>query len=108
MRIASLSVLLVLTSVTVAQARCADDMKDVRLQVERAQRSNPTPQSAAAANELKRYSDQSGTADEVDCYNTIARVERILKASPVVGDVRPGEPASTVNEPVRSLEEQAK
>jgi hypothetical protein len=108
MRIASLSVLLVLASVAAAEARCTDDMKDVRLQVERAQKTNPTPQSAAAANELYRYSDRSGTADEVDCYNTIARIERILKASPVVGNVKPGEPASPVNEPVKSIEEQAK
>jgi hypothetical protein len=108
MRISSLTMLLVLASVAAAHARCADDMKDVQLQVERAQRTNPTPQSAAAANELKRYFDRSATADEVDCYNTIARVERALKASPVVRDAKPGEPASPVNEPVKSIEEQAK
>jgi hypothetical protein len=109
MRAASLLALwLLVASVATARADC-DGMKDLRLKVEHAQRINPSAQTAAAAKELKRYDDRAGSADEVDCYNTIARVERALKApAPIDNQVKPGEAAGPINERAKSIEEQAK
>lgn len=77
--LAALVALLALSQV--AEARCADDLKAVQARVDRAQKQKPTPQSAAAAKILNRYN-QSDTADEVDCYNAVARARHALDQKP--------------------------
>jgi hypothetical protein len=110
MRVASLALLVLIASAAAAQARCADDMKRVGQKVERTQKTNPSPQTVAAAKELKRYDERamSGDADEVDCYNTIARVERALNSPPPADTgVKPGAAVGPVSERAKSLKEQA-
>jgi hypothetical protein len=105
MRVAFIVVFVMFASATAAQAMCEDDMRDVRLKVERAQTTNPSPQTGAAANELKRYDERTGSViDEIDCRNTIARVERALRAPPPADT---GQATGPINEPARSVEEQA-
>jgi hypothetical protein len=104
MRVASLALLVLIASAADAQARCADDMKRVGQKVERTQKTNPSPQTVAAAKELKRYDERamSGDADEVDCYKTIARSTH--RHQPTLG-LSLGQPwARSVNEqnPLRS------
>jgi hypothetical protein len=112
MRVASIVLLVLIASATVAQATCEDDMKVVRLKVERAQRTHWSPQTAAAAKELQRYDDSPESADKADdsaCYNTIARVERALNAPPPVNsDLKPGAAAQPIEDRARSLEEQGR
>jgi hypothetical protein len=112
MRIASIILLVLIASATAARASCEDDMNNVRLKVERAQRTHWSPQTAAAPKELQRYDESPAsvdTADDSACYNTIARVERALKAPPPVNsDLRPGEAARPVNNRAQSAEEQAR
>jgi hypothetical protein len=111
MRVASLVLLALIASHATAQAWCEDDMKQVRLKVERLQKTNLSAQTAAAAKELHRYDERRMSADEVDCRNAIARVERALRASPPAAadpGLKPGEPAAPLNEPAKSAEEQAK
>jgi hypothetical protein len=67
----------------VAEARCANELKALQARVDRAQKQKPTPQSAAAAKILHRLS-QSATADEVACYNAVARAQRALAEKPPV------------------------
>jgi hypothetical protein len=108
MRVASLVLLSLIASAAAAQARCEDNMKDVREKVERAQKANRSPQTAAAAKELKSYDDRAMSADEVDCYNAIARVERALNSPPPADTgIKPGAAVGPVNERAKSLEEQA-
>jgi hypothetical protein len=110
MRVASLVLLTLIASTTAAWAWCEDDMKEVRLKVERLQKTNPSAQTTAAAKELQRY-EQQMSADEVDCRNAIARVQRALRAPPpAITDpqLKPGEPAASLNEPAKSAEEQAR
>ena len=64
-----------------AQARCADDLQALQTRVAHATRVNPTPQSAAAAKVLQKFT-ESGNGDEVDCYNAVARARRALTAAP--------------------------
>jgi hypothetical protein len=108
MRVAFVIPLVLMASATAAQARCEDDMKDLRQHVDRAQKTNPSAQSAAAAKELNRYDTGATSADEVDCYNTIARIERALNASAPEAGLKPGAAARPANEPAKSLEQQAK
>jgi hypothetical protein len=112
MRVASIVLLVLIASASAARASCQDEMKDVRLKVERAQRTHWSPQTAAAAKELQRYDDSPASMDKADdsaCYNTIARVERALKASPPANsDLRPGEAAHPIEDRAKSLEEQGR
>jgi hypothetical protein len=102
MRVASQVLVMLVASVATAHASCADDMKDVRLKVEQAQKTNPSAQTEVAAKELERYS-QSASADEVDCYNAIARIERALKApAPADNQVRPGQPVGPIEQRANS------
>ena len=108
MRVASLVAFVLIASAAVAQARCADNIADVRLKVARAAKTNPSPQTAAAAKELKQYDDRAKNADEIDCYNVVARVERALKAPPPIDTgLKPGQAAGPV-ERIKSPEELAK
>ena len=112
MRVASLALLVLIASATAAQALCEDDMNDVRLKVKRAQKANPSPQTASAVKELKRYDDRTamaGDMDEIDCRNTIARNERALKSPPPANsELKPGQATGSVNEPAKSVDHQAK
>jgi hypothetical protein len=112
MRVASIVLLVLIASATAAWASCEDDMKDVRLKVERAQETHWSPQTAAAAKELQRYDDSPASADKADdsaCYNTIARVERALTAPPPVNsDLKPGAAAQPVEDRARPIEEQGR
>jgi hypothetical protein len=112
MRVAYLGLLVFIASATAAQALCEDDMNDVRVKVAQAQKTNPSPQTAAAAKELTRYDDRTaraGDADELDCRNTMARVERDLKSPPRANnELKPGQAAGPVNPRAGSVEEQAK
>jgi hypothetical protein len=112
MRVASIVLLVLIASATAAWASCEDDMKDVRLKVERAQETHWSPQTAAAAKELQRYDDSPASADKADdsaCYNTIARVEQALKAPPPVDShLEPGAAAQPVQDRARSIEEQGR
>jgi hypothetical protein len=83
MRIFFFALALAISSSSVAQARCADDFKELQARIDRQmQQQPPQPQVAAAAKELKRASDDMNSMDEVDCYNAVARVRRTL-ATPV-------------------------
>lgn len=111
MRVAYFVLLALIASTAAAQAWCEDDMKEVRLKVERLQKMNPSAQTTAAAKELKRYDERQMSADEVDCRNAIARVERALRAPPPATadtELKPGEPAAPLNDPAKSAEEQAR
>ncbi|HUJ99119.1 MAG TPA: hypothetical protein VLV85_12790 [Stellaceae bacterium] len=112
MRVASIVLLALIASATAAQATCQDDLKDVRLKVDRAQRTHWSPQTAAAAKELQRYDDSPASADMADdsaCYNTIARVERALNAPPPVNStLKPGQAAQPIEDRARPREEQGR
>jgi hypothetical protein len=72
-----------------AQARCADDLSALQAKVDHDQKRNPTPQSAAAAKELKKAADNIKNMDEVDCYNAVARAQRALRAPAPTLEARP-------------------
>jgi predicted component of type VI protein secretion system len=97
MRAVPLALIVLIALTAAAQANCGDDMKSVRLKVAQAQQTNPSPQSAAAAKELRQYDNHATSTDEVSCYNTIARVERALRApAPLNNEPKPGEPVGPV------------
>jgi hypothetical protein len=73
-----------------AEARCADDLKALQARVDRAQKVNPSAQSAAAAKILQQLND-SPTADEVQCDNAVASARRALNAPPAE-EAAPGMP----------------
>jgi hypothetical protein len=86
-------VALLVAATGVAQARCADDLKEFQTRLERTAKAKPTPQTAAAAKELKRYGNDAKQSDEVDCYNALARARRALNApGPVEKPVQVGAP----------------
>ncbi len=82
MRILALVMVLLLGGVALAQARCADDLKELQARVDREQKRQPTAQTAAAAKELKKVDENLKQMDEVDCYNAVTRVRRALTAPP--------------------------
>ena len=107
MRVASTVLMVLLASATAAQAMCEDDLNNVRLKVERAQKTDPSPQTIAAAKELQQYDERTaraGEEDELDCHNTVARVERALEGQPAVNNTKPGEAVGPVNERATSVE----
>ena len=83
MRIFLLALVLAIGGSGLAQARCADEFKELQARVDRQMlQQPPQPQVAAAATQLKKASDDMNRMDEVDCYNAVARVRRTL-ATPV-------------------------
>ncbi len=80
MRLVVLALVLLVGGAGVAQARCADELGELRLRVAREQKQRPTPQSAAAAKELKKADENANRMDEVDCYNALDRARRALNA----------------------------
>ncbi len=71
--------LILLASAGAAKADCLQEISQFREQVDSQNQTRPTAQSQAAAKELQRL-DRSEMADEVDCYNTLARARKILAA----------------------------
>ena len=79
MRIFLLALILAIGGSGMAQARCADEFKELQARVDRQMlQQPPLPQVAAAAKQLKKASDDMNRMDEVDCYNAVARVRRTL------------------------------
>jgi hypothetical protein len=72
-------VLIILTSANAARADCLHEIGQFREQVDSQNQARPTPQSQAAARELQKL-ERNDTADEVDCYNTLAKARNILAA----------------------------
>lgn len=72
-------VLTLLAPASAAQADCLQEIGQFREQVDSQNQVRPTAQSQAAAKELQRL-DRDEMADEVDCYNTLARARKILAA----------------------------
>lgn len=82
MRVVALVMVLLFGGIELAQARCADELKELQARVDRAQKRQPTAQTAAAAKELKNVDENLKQMDEVDCYNAVARARRALTAPP--------------------------
>jgi len=79
MRSLFLTLLIVLASAGAAKADCLEEIGRFREQVDSQNQRRPTAQSQAAAKELQTL-ERDETADEVDCYNTLARARKILAA----------------------------
>ena len=62
-----------------AHADCLREIGQLREQVDAQNAAKPNAQSRAAARELQKL-EQSETADEIDCHNTLARARTILAA----------------------------
>ena len=73
--------LILLASAGAAKAECLEDIGKFREQVDSQNQMRPTAQSQGAAKELQKL-ERDEMADEVDCYNTLARARKIL-ASPL-------------------------
>ena len=71
--------LIVLASAAAAKADCLGEIGRFRERVDSQNQRRPTAQSQAAAKELQTL-ERDETADEVDCYNTLARARKILAA----------------------------
>ena len=72
-------VVIVLASATAAKADCLEDLGRFHEQVDSQNQQRPTAQSQAAARELQKL-EHDEAADEIDCYNTLARARKILAA----------------------------
>jgi len=72
-------VLIILTSAGSAKADCLHEIGQFHEQVDSQSQARPTPQSQAAARELQKL-ERNDQADEVDCYNTLAKARTILAA----------------------------
>lgn len=81
MRVAFLTIALMIGAVGGARADCLQELGQLREQVDTMNAARPTAPSQAAARELQKL-ERSESADEVDCYNTVARARKIL-ASPL-------------------------
>jgi hypothetical protein len=65
-----------------AQARCSDELQELKAQVERQNKRQPTVQTAAAAKEIDKTEKNLKQMDEVDCYNSVAHARRTLTTPP--------------------------
>jgi hypothetical protein len=81
MRVGLVIVALLIGTMGAANADCLQEIGQFREQVDAQDQARPTPQSQAAARELQKL-EHSESANEVDCYNTLARARKML-ASPV-------------------------
>jgi hypothetical protein len=70
---------ILLASAGAAKADCLEKIGELRQQVDSQNQMRPTAQSRAAANELQKL-ERDELADEVDCYNTLAKGRNILAA----------------------------
>ena len=73
--------LILLASASAAKADCLREIGQFREQVDAQNQARPTAQSQAATKELQKL-ERNEQADEIDCFNTLARARQIL-ASPV-------------------------
>lgn len=64
------------------QAKCADDVKELRARVEHRQKVRPTPQGLAALKELEQADADLKHLAELDCYNSVSRARKALRAPP--------------------------
>jgi len=81
MRLALATVALAIGMAGAAHADCLQEIGQFRAQVDAQNAAKPNAQSRAAARELQKL-EQSEAADEIDCYNTLARA-RIILAAPL-------------------------
>ena len=97
MRLHGLAVALaVVLAPVAAEARCADDLQALQTRVERQAKMTPSAQTTQAAKILKQLNDNEA-ADEVDCYNALARARRALTAAPKQqAEQQPGAPVAPV------------
>jgi hypothetical protein len=79
MRLALATVALAIGMAGAAHADCLQEIGQFRAQVDAQNAATPSAQSRAAARELQKL-EQSEAADEIDCYNTLARARTILAA----------------------------
>jgi len=70
--------LILLASAGIAKADCLHDIGQFHEQVDSRNRTRPTAQSQAAARELQKL-ERSESADEIDCYNTLAGRDRFWR-----------------------------
>ena len=73
--------LILLASASAAKADCLREIGQFREQVDAQNQARPTAPSQAATKELQKL-ERNEQADEIDCFNTLARARQIL-ASPV-------------------------
>lgn len=79
MRIFFLALILAVGGSGLAQARCADEFKELQDRVARQVKQHPPPpQAEAAAKQINKAADNMNLMDEVDCYNAVARIRRTL------------------------------
>jgi hypothetical protein len=79
MRIFLLAFALAIGGGAAAQASCADEFKQLQERVARQMTQHPQPaQAVAATKQLNKASENMNHMDEVDCYNAVARIRRIL------------------------------
>ena len=103
MRALCLVLILLVSSIRAAQADCLQELGQFSERVNSLNQATPTPQTQAALRELRAL-ELDDRADEIDCYNTLARARRMLAAphppladnryakgpSPPVTEVSPG------------------
>jgi len=71
--------LILLASAGAAKADCLEELGRFQEQVDSQNQTRPTAQSQAAEKELRKL-ERDERADEVDCYNTLARARKIFAA----------------------------
>ena len=79
MRLIVATVALALGMSGAARADCLQEIGQFRAQVDAQNTAKPSAQSRAAMRELQKL-EQSELADEIDCYNTLARAQTMLAA----------------------------
>jgi len=79
MRALCLVLILLVSSIGAAQADCLQELGKFREHVDSLNQAKPTPQTQAALQELRAL-ELNEMADEIDCYNTLARARAMLTA----------------------------
>ena len=77
MRALCLVLILLVSSIGAAQADCLQELGKFREQVDSLNQAKPTPQTQAALQQLRAL-ELNDMADEIDCYNTLARARTML------------------------------
>jgi hypothetical protein len=79
MRIFFLVLALAMGANATAEARCADDFKEIQGRVDRQMAQQPQPpQAIAASKQVKKANEEMARMDEIDCYNAVSRIRRTL------------------------------
>ena len=79
MRALCVVLILLVNSIGAAQADCLQELGQFREKVNSLNQAKPTPQTQAALRELHAL-ERNDMADEIDCYNTLARAQTMLAA----------------------------